>query len=125
MQDQGRNQAKASNRSYQAGRRTQTTTRVLSPRRRKYQHDTRHLASVELFSGAGGLGIGVGRAGFESKLVVDWNSHACATIRTNQALHHPAVASWHLRECDVAEVDFRTLGAVDLVSGGPRVNRFR
>ena len=124
MQDQGRKPANEGERCYQAGHRTQTTTRVLAPRRRKHQHEAKHLASVELFSGAGGLGIGIGRAGFESKLVVDWNSHACATIRTNQALHHPEVASWPLRECDVREIDFRTLGTVDLVSGGPPCQPF-
>lgn len=124
MPDQGRKQAKETKRSYQAGHGTQTTTRVLTPRRRKVHHDARHLTSVELFAGAGGLGMGVGRGGFESKLVVDWDSHACATIRTNQALNHPAVASWPLRECDVREVDFRTISAVDLVSGGPPCQPF-
>ena len=124
MQEQGRKPANEGERCCQAGRRTQITTRVLAPRRRKYQHKAGHLASVELFSGAGGLGIGVGRAGFESKLVVDWNSHACTTIRTNQALHHPEVASWPLRECDVREIDFRSVGTVDLVSGGPPCQPF-
>ena len=60
----------------------------------------------------------------QSKLVVDWNSHACATIRTNQALHHPEVAGWPLRDCDVREIDFRALGTVDLVSGGPPCQPF-
>lgn len=124
MPDQGRKQANETKRSYQAGRRTQTTTRVLTPRRRKYHQDARHLTSVELFAGAGGLGMGVGRAGFESKLVIDWDGHACATIRTNQALNHPAVSSWPLRECDVRDVDFRMIGTVDLVSGGPPCQPF-
>ena len=124
MPDQGRKRAKETKRSYQAGHGTQTTTRVVTPRWREVRHDTRHLTPVELFAGAGGLGMGVGRAGFESKLVVDWDGHACATIRTNQALNHPAVASWPLRECDVREVDFRAIGTVDLVSGGPPCQPF-
>ena len=83
------------------------------------------LGSIELFVGAGGLGMGIEQAGFEHELVVDWDRHACDTIRDNQAASHPAVAGWPLRQCDVRELDFRSLGpGVDLVSGGPPCQPF-
>ena len=83
------------------------------------------MKSVELFVGAGGLGMGLGRAGFSHELVADWDGHACATIRANQAAAHPAVRGWLLQECDVRELDYRFLGTeIDLVSGGPPCQPF-
>ena len=83
------------------------------------------LRSIELFVGAGGLGMGIEQAGFQHELVVDWDRHACDTIRENQAASHPAVAGWPLRQCDVRDLDFRSLGpGVDLVSGGPPCQPF-
>ena len=83
------------------------------------------LRSIELFVGAGGLGMGADRAGFQHELVVDSDRHACETIRENQAARHPAVAGWPLCQCDVRDLDFRSLGpGVDLVSGGPPCQPF-
>ena len=83
------------------------------------------LESIELFVGAGGLGLGVDQAGFRHALVADWNKHACDTILDNQAAGHPAVAGWPLHQCDVRELDFRSLGTdIDLVSGGPPCQPF-
>ena len=110
-------------RHYEAGR-LKTMTRIVAPNRRNRERDTCGLSSVELFVGAGGLGIGFDRAGFDHKLVVDWDSHACDTIRANQTLDHPDVAAWPLRECDVKTIDFTSVGEVDLVSGGPPCQPF-
>ena len=41
------------------------------------------LRCIELFAGAGGLAMGVGLAGFEPELVVEWDRWACDTIREN------------------------------------------
>ena len=83
------------------------------------------LRSIELFVGAGGLGMGVDHAGFQHELVVDVDRHACETIRENQAARHPVVAGWPLCQCDVRDLDFRSFGpGVDLVSGGPPCQPF-
>ena len=44
------------------------------------------LTSVELFAGAGGLGMGLSLAGFRHRAVVEWNQWACDTIRRNVSL---------------------------------------
>ena len=83
------------------------------------------MQSVELFVGAGGLGMGLGQAGFRHRLVADWDGHACETIRVNQTASHPLVSNWRLRQCDVRDLGYESLcGSVDLVSGGPPCQPF-
>jgi DNA (cytosine-5)-methyltransferase 1 len=43
------------------------------------------MKSIELFAGAGGLGIGLHHAGFEPVNVIEWNRYCCDTIRENKA----------------------------------------
>jgi DNA (cytosine-5)-methyltransferase 1 len=83
------------------------------------------LSSVELFAGAGGLGMGLTLAGFEHRAVVEWDRWACDTIRENQDRRHPLVAGWPLYEGDVRSFDYSALGrSVDLVAGGPPCQPF-
>jgi DNA (cytosine-5)-methyltransferase 1 len=83
------------------------------------------MKSVELFVGAGGLGLGVSQAGFEPVAVMDWDKWACDTIRQNQNLGLKEVMNWPLHEIDVREFDFATIsGDVDLVTGGPPCQPF-
>ncbi len=87
--------------------------------------EPKRLRSVELFVGAGGLGMGVNQAGFRHELVVDWDRHACDTIRTNQAAGHPTVSGWPLEECDVRTLSYGSIGTdIDLISGGPPCQPF-
>jgi len=83
------------------------------------------VQSIELFAGAGGLGLGVSRAGFIPTTVVEWDKHCCDTIRGNQARGTAYVSDWPLAEGDVREIDFRVHeGRVSLVSGGPPCQPF-
>jgi DNA (cytosine-5)-methyltransferase 1 len=43
------------------------------------------LTSVELFAGAGGLGMGLAGAGFRHHAVIERDPWACDTIRRNTA----------------------------------------
>ena len=43
------------------------------------------MKAIELFAGAGGLGLGVSRAGFTPVDVVEWDRWCCDTIRENRA----------------------------------------
>ncbi len=83
------------------------------------------MRSVELFAGAGGLGIGVSRAGFEPATVIEWDRYCCDTIRENQQRGFDPLLHWPLFEGDVREFDFTAIqGDVDLVSGGPPCQPF-
>lgn len=85
----------------------------------------RKLTSVELFAGAGGLALGVAKAGFKHLAVVERNPHACETIRRNQQLGHPLVRDWPLHEADVTKFDFSQFeDKVDLLAGGPPCQPF-
>ncbi|SDH69519.1 DNA cytosine methyltransferase [Roseospirillum parvum] len=81
--------------------------------------------SVELFAGAGGLGMGVGLAGFTPMAVVERDRWAADTVRENAARDFPLVKDWPLFEGDVRHFDFDTLeDKIDLVSGGPPCQPF-
>lgn len=83
------------------------------------------MRSVELFAGAGGLGMGLHRAGFHPETVVERDSYCCDTIRENQLFRHPLVRDWPLAQGDVRGVDFRPFeGRLDLISGGPPCQPF-
>jgi DNA (cytosine-5)-methyltransferase 1 len=83
------------------------------------------MKSVELFVGAGGLGIGVSQAGFDPVAVMDWDKWACDTIRQNQELGLKEVVNWPLHEVDVRKFDFSSISSkVDLVTGGPPCQPF-
>jgi DNA (cytosine-5)-methyltransferase 1 len=82
------------------------------------------MNAVELFAGAGGLGMGISRAGFEPVAVVEWDKWACDTIREN-AFARGALAKWPLTEGDVTQFDFKKIReSVALVSGGPPCQPF-
>lgn len=67
---------------------------------------------VELFAGAGGLALGMERAGLHCVLLNEINRDACATLRKNRP-------NWNVVEGDVASIDFRELrGQVDVLTGG-------
>lgn len=68
--------------------------------------------SIELFAGAGGLAIGLEKAGFDSILLNEWEKSACATLRKNRP-------QWNIVEDDVCNINFsRYRGEIDLLSGG-------
>lgn len=80
---------------------------------------------IELFAGAGGLGMGVSHAGFETAAVIEWNRYCCDTIRENQSRGTKPICQWPLIEEDVRKIDFQPFeGGIDLVSGGPPCQPF-
>lgn len=75
------------------------------------------LKSIELFTGVGGLALGVSEAGFEHIALVEYNKNACESIRKNWEHFGPVAKS--LPVLDVAAVDFSShLGGVDLLAAG-------
>lgn len=83
------------------------------------------LNAVELFAGAGGLGLGMSLAGFNPLAVVEWDKDACDTIWENQKRGFPLVQDWPLHQDDVRAFNYESIvGPVDLVSGGPPCQPF-
>lgn len=67
---------------------------------------------LELFAGAGGLAIGMEKAGFESVLLNEIDKHACNTLKLNRP-------KWNVVEGDVSKIDFTEYkNQIDILSGG-------
>ena len=85
----------------------------------------RSLKSIELFAGAGGLGMGLHEAGFEPLNVIEWDRWCCDTLQQNMAAQVGDPAAWRITEDDVRVIDFKRYeGKVQLVSGGPPCQPF-
>lgn len=84
------------------------------------------MKAIELFAGAGGLGLGVSRAGFTPVDVVEWDRWCCDTIRENRTRGAEGVRHWpEPREGDVRDFSFKKFkGKIDLVTGGPPCQPF-
>jgi len=67
---------------------------------------------VELFAGAGGLALGLEKAGLSSRMLNEIDRYACATLRANRP-------QWNIVEGDVRGVDFSAhRGQAEIVVGG-------
>ncbi len=72
----------------------------------------RPYTSIELFAGAGGLALGLEKAGFRHVLLNEFEKNACGTLRKNRP-------EWNVLSGDVRGIDFSSYrGKVDLISGG-------
>lgn len=72
----------------------------------------RVFTSVELFAGAGGLALGMHKAGLRHVLLNEIDPAACATLRHN----HP---EWNVYEGDIHKINFTSLrNKIDFLSGG-------
>ena len=80
----------------------------------KHKHiaPKRKYTSIELFAGAGGLALGMERAGIEHILLNENDKYACKTLKLNRP-------EWNVVEGDIAHVNFLPYkGKVDIVTGG-------
>jgi DNA (cytosine-5)-methyltransferase 1 len=70
------------------------------------------ITSLELFAGAGGLALGLEKAGFKTLALNEFDKNACQTLRVNRP-------EWNVIEGDIHKVDFKNFeGKIDLLSGG-------
>lgn len=77
-----------------------------------------HLTSIDLFSGAGGLSLGLKQAGWNTLLSVEIDSHAVNSYKRN-------FPSTEIFNGDIRTLSLRKYrGCVDLVAGGPPCQPF-
>ncbi len=75
------------------------------------------MKSLEIFSGVGGLALGMKLAGFHHHALVEWNKDACNSLRKN-------FIATNIYQCDIRLFDFQQSGKVDVISGGPPCQPF-
>jgi DNA (cytosine-5)-methyltransferase 1 len=87
---------------------------------------TEIVPSIELFSGAGGLALGLEKSGFHHVALVEWDKNAGDTLKLNLEPKQDRPTSWNLVSDDVREIDYDTLSEeqVRLVAGGPPCQPF-
>jgi DNA (cytosine-5)-methyltransferase 1 len=78
---------------------------------------TSRPSAVSLFSGGGGLDLGLELAGFETRVAVEWERYACWTLRENAAsgTRLPTGARF-LEACEVIEGDVRDVSGEELLT---------
>lgn len=69
------------------------------------------LTSVEYCAGAGGQALGLERAGFEHRLLVDNDQHCCTTLKINRP-------DWNIVHADMRDVSGKDYVGTDLVAAG-------
>lgn len=82
------------------------------------------MRSVELFSGCGGLALGLARAGFRHLQMVEWNHDACATLAANKARGIEHAREWNVNAGDARRMRWADFEGVELVAGGPPCQPF-
>lgn len=80
---------------------------------------------IEIFSGVGGMALGLGAAGFRHIDVVDSDESCIETINRNAKIGNFPLAMSHATLLDIRDYDFRPLeGKLTLLSGGPPCQPF-
>jgi len=83
------------------------------------------LKSVSLFTGAGGLDVGLEAAGFSCSLCVENDTDALATLSSNKAWPHAEPGDIHLLSPEsILEQSGLAVGEVSLLAGGPPCQPF-
>jgi len=77
------------------------------------------MRSVELFTGAGGLALGINRAGFQHLALVEMDGDSCKTIDENKRRRVEEMHHWPVFNCDVIEFDFQSIPeGIELLAAG-------
>ena len=83
------------------------------------------IHSIELFTGAGGLALGLEKAGCHHEAMFEFNGQACDTIRYNIAHGQSLARNWNIHQTDVRNVRYAELfDSIELVAGGPPCQPF-
>lgn len=77
------------------------------------------MQCVELFTGAGGLALGISRAGFKHLAVIERDEDSCDTILENKRRGVEDVQRWPIFNIDVHDFDFGSIPeGIELLAAG-------
>lgn len=77
------------------------------------------INSIELFSGTGGLALGLQLSGFKHEALYEWDKDSCDNLRHNIQNGYPAAKDWKVFQDDVRAVHFDGYAdSIQLVAGG-------
>ncbi|MEF2550927.1 DNA cytosine methyltransferase [Aurantimonas sp. A2-1-M11] len=82
------------------------------------------MRSVELFTGCGGLSMGLSRAGYEAQRMIEWDRHSVANVLHNRKRNVEHVREWPIEQSDVRVIDWTQYAGIELVAGGPPCQPF-
>ena len=83
------------------------------------------MKSIELFSGTGGLALGLQMSGFDHEALFEWDQDSCDNLRYNISTGNPALRNWSVIQEDVRAVCYdKFAGRIQLVAGGPPCQPF-
>lgn len=87
-------------------------------------------AAISLFTGSGGAALGIRRAGFEVRVMVEWDKYACETLRANWTMkglqeNHAGyedtgkIPDWYQkREPAILQADITKLSTEEILKAG-------
>ncbi|TDR16743.1 DNA (cytosine-5-)-methyltransferase [Marinicella litoralis] len=83
-----------------------------SKQRSNKEIPVKDFSAIELFAGAGGLALGMEKAGIKCKVLNEIDKWACQTLRKNRP-------EWNVLEGDIKNFDFNKYhNEIDIVTGG-------
>jgi DNA (cytosine-5)-methyltransferase 1 len=83
------------------------------------------IKSIELFSGTGGLALGLHEAGFVPAALLEWDKNSCENIKTNISNGFNGITGWNVVQTDVRLVRYSDYGLdIKFVTGGPPCQPF-
>ena len=83
------------------------------------------MDSIELFSGTGGLALGLQQAGFAHKALYEWDKDSCDNVIHNIQNGYALIKEWQVFQTDVRTVSYDGYsGKIQLVAGGPPCQPF-
>lgn len=81
--------------------------------------------SIELFTGAGGLAMGMQMAGCHHRALIEWDKDSCDTLRGNITCGYPPAKDWNVIQSDVRRIDYSSFdSSIQLIAGGPPCQPF-
>ncbi len=85
--------------------------------------------SIELFAGSGGMALGIEKAGFNTRALVESDSYCCETLRTNKSKFFPNAQIFeskieNISPTQILECIGLPSNEITLISGGPPCQGF-